>query len=534
VSLERRRTIIVGFVALIAYAGAVPNGFAFDDRPVLLESPIMRGLAPISSALIRDWWGQLAAQTIGSYRPFAVVSLWIDWQLSGGRPWPIHLVNVLLHAGAMMLVYRVFRRIVPDTVAFAGALFAAVFAAPAEAVEGLVGRADLVETIGLVGGLWAHRRLGIRAGLLAALGLLLALGTKETGIIAPAAWIAFDVLIPPAESPWQKRLGRFAGYAAVLTLYLLLRWRAIGTLQLPHTQNVLYNPLLTATFSGRLFGAGRIFVQRYLAGMLDPRRRLYDCSAQACTSSGPDDWVAWTGVLLFVLFLTLPVLLRRRSPPAAAGVAWFVVFFAPVSNFLVPATLTYGERLLYVPSIGLGMAIGAGICALAAAHATAAWSGFAALLLVNATSLQWRHRDWKSNATLATSALRWGADSVVVQGNNASAAIDRKDFVGAERFARRAVELYASDPYAHKVLAVALHGQGREQQAEAEFRQALALERRSDLVADFANFLALQRRYDEALEWVRQQRLRDPEDDRLGDLQRRLEKAQAREARSAP
>ena len=35
------------------------------------------------SFLFRDWWGALPAYTVGSYRPFAVLSLWSDWRIGG-------------------------------------------------------------------------------------------------------------------------------------------------------------------------------------------------------------------------------------------------------------------------------------------------------------------------------------------------------------------------------------------------------------------------------------------------------------------
>jgi tetratricopeptide (TPR) repeat protein len=529
--LARHRTLWVAALALLAYAGAVPSGFAFDDRSVLLESPIIQGTAPLSTLPLRDWWGHLPAQTVGSYRPLAVLSLWMDWHLAHGAAWWIHLVNVLLHALAMVLVYRVFRRIVPDTTAFAAALCCAVLAAPSEVVQGCVGRADLLETIGLVGGLAAHRKRGAKWALLAAGGFLLALGSKETGIMALAAWVAVDWL-RPAETPARERLGRWALYAGVLALYLTGRWYAIGTLHLPRTLNALYNPLLAASTSGRIFGAGRIFLERYAFGLLDPRRRLYDCSAQACTASDPSDPVAWCGLLLFGLLLLSPLLLRRRSPVAAAGLAWGVVFLAPVTNFFVPATLTYGERLLYVPCIGLAIALAEGVRVLSGRRAPAlVWGGFAAVLLVNAVSLQSRHLDWRSDAALVASGLRYGADSVVVQQNNATAAIDRKDYAAAEGFARRAVTLVPTDAYAHKALAVTLHYENHNAEAEDEFRQAIALERRSDLVLDFANFLARQHRFKEALQEVEYQARRDPGEWRLTMLRHRLEEQVAREAK---
>lgn len=519
-------------VAFAAYVGSIPSGFPYDDRSVVLGSPVVMGEVPLAQAFVRDWWGQSGPGSIGSYRPVPVVSLSVDWRLSGffseardRRGWPMHFVNVLLHALTMILAYRVFRRLTSEGIALGAALLCAVMAAPSEVVQSLVGRADLLESIGLLVGLWAHRRTGARWGVVAAGGLLLALGSKETGLMALVAWPALDFLLPDPEQPWRKRLGRYGGYAAVLVLYFAGRYAAVGSLTLPRTPNDFYNPLRAAGVGGRVFGAGHVFLERYVLGLIDPRRRLYDCSAQACQASGPGDPLAWVGLLLFASLVVLPLVLRRRAPVVAAGVAWFVIFFAPVSNFFVPATLSYGERLLYVPLFGLALAF----IDVASRLRTVGWAALAVVGIVNAASLQFRHGDWRNDATLAASGLRYGADSVVVQQNNVSAALERGDFTAAERFGRRAVELVPSDAYAHKVLAVALMRENRIDEADAEFRAAIGAERRTDIVIDYANFLAMQRRYQAALELIRAQPRGGPQAGWLRDMEGKLVRAMERE-----
>lgn len=525
----RQRTLIVALVALLSYAAAIPSGFAFDDTPVLLDNPVIQGKAPLREVFVRDWWGHVAAQTVGSYRPLAALSLWADWRVGGWvaahsnvpRAWPMHLVNVLLHALAMALLYRVLRGLASEVVAFAAALLCAVVAAPSEVVQGLVGRADLLETIGLLAGLQAHRRPGFRQAVIACGCFLLALGSKETGILAVIAWPAMELFVP-ADNPWTWRWGRLAGYAGATAGYLAFRRQAVGSLQLPHNAGSMFNPLYAADTVSRVFGAGHIFLYRYALGILDPRRRLYDCSAQACTTSTPADWVAWGGILLFAAMLVAPLILRRREPVVAAGLAWTAIFLAPVANFFVPATLTYGERLLYVPMLGLTLAA----AAWAARARLAGWIVLTVVGLVNVALLQPRHWDWRSNETLAASGLRYAADSVVVQENNAAAATDRKDFAAAEAFAKRAVELVPEDEYAHGALAVAYAGEGRRDLAEAEFRKSLALTRRTDILRKFVNLLAKEGRYPEAITEVERQMHEHPLETDLQKLIDRLRRAE--------
>lgn len=521
----RRRGLLVAAVAFLAYAGSIPNEFAFDDTLVILNSPVVQGQVPLHEAFVRDWWGAPPVRSVGSYRPLPAASLALEWKAFGGTPWPMHLVSVVLHALVWLLAYLVFRRIVGDDAAFAGALFGAVFAAPGESVQGLVGRADLLQSIALLAGLWAHRRAGARAAAGAGAAHAFALLCKESSFVAPIAWAWLD-LVTPSAVPLRRRLGRFGLYVAASLGYLWLRVVATGRISIRKTEE-LYNPLIYADATGRIFGAGRIFLERYLFGMADPARRAYDCSAPACTTSDPSDPVAWAGLVLFALMCLAPFLLARRAPTVAAGLGWFAVFFAPVLNILVPATLTYGERLLYVPMLGGAMALGAGAALVAARlpRPAIAWGALAAVGLANVAALQWRHGDWHSNATLYPSGLAYTADSVVVQGNNAGVAYDAGDFERSEAHARRAIELWPTDPFAYKMLALAMLGQNRLPESEAAFRESVRVDPRSEIVVDFASFLARQKRYGEALEVVRAQRGRDPYYEKLADVEARLVRA---------
>lgn len=516
---------MVAALAFVAYAGSIPNTFAFDDNKAILQNDVVQGKVPVSEAFVRDFWGALPEKTVGSYRPLPVVSLALEWKLFDGRPWPMHLLSVLLHALVWALAYLVFRAVVGEKAALAGALFGAVFAAPGESVQGLVGRADLLQAIALLVGMWMHRKAGKGAAAGAGFAHAFALLCKESSFVAPFAWGWLDLVASP-KTPLRQRLGRFSLYAASSGAYLWLRIQATGSISIRKTES-LYNPLAHADVTGRVFGAGRIFIERYVLGMLDPSRRIYDCSAPACTTSTPADPVAWAGLVLFAALCVLPFVLARKAPAVAAGLGWFAVFFVPVTNILIPSTLTYGERLLYVPMLGGAMAVGAGVLWLASklAKPALAWGALGLVGVANLGALQWRHGDWHSNATLYPSALRYASDSVVVQGNNAGVAYDAGDFDKAEHHARRAIELWPTDPYAHKMLAIALLGQNRLGESEAAFRQAIDTGAPSSIVVDFASFLARQKRYEEALELVRTRRVTDPRDAALVDIEDRLSRA---------
>jgi tetratricopeptide (TPR) repeat protein len=64
--------------------------------------------------------------------------------------------------------------------------------------------------------------------------------------------------------------------------------------------------------------------------------------------------------LLLLLAVAVAAWRRRRATPALAfGVAWFALTVAVGANIVFPTGVLFGERLLYLPSVGAALAVGA-------------------------------------------------------------------------------------------------------------------------------------------------------------------------------
>jgi tetratricopeptide (TPR) repeat protein len=134
----------------------------------------------------------------------------------------------------------------------------------------------------------------------------------------------------------------------------------------------------------------------------------------------------------------------RRSRPVLLGTVAFVVFLLPASNLLFPVGTLMAERLLYLPSFGACLIAGHGGAWLASrGRAGLALTSAAALALLGTGAARSFSRipAWRDNATLA---LR----DVTLQ--------------------PRSAKLQAGAGIAH-------HAAGREAEAEAAYRKALAL-----------------------------------------------------------
>jgi Flp pilus assembly protein TadD len=83
---------------IVAYANSFQGDFVFDDRPSILESLRIRSL------------GSPGRLLLGSTRPLVELTLALNYAIGRLDPWGYHLVNLLIHLAAALLLYGLCRR----------------------------------------------------------------------------------------------------------------------------------------------------------------------------------------------------------------------------------------------------------------------------------------------------------------------------------------------------------------------------------------------------------------------------------------
>jgi protein O-mannosyl-transferase len=115
--------LLVLLVAIV-YSPVRDNGYIWDDDSHVITNVTLR-----TGQGLHDMWLRWGA--IPQYYPLTHTALWIEYQLWGLQPRGYHIVNVVLHATAVVLLWRVLLRL-----AVPGAwLIAAIFAVHPVCVE---------------------------------------------------------------------------------------------------------------------------------------------------------------------------------------------------------------------------------------------------------------------------------------------------------------------------------------------------------------------------------------------------------------
>jgi hypothetical protein len=104
--VENRLVQVLALVALVftVYANTLWNNFHYDDSHSLLENPHIRTLANIPR-FFKDPTLFSREPAMAMYRPVVLVIYALNYALGQYRPLGYHMLNILLHAAGVVLVY---------------------------------------------------------------------------------------------------------------------------------------------------------------------------------------------------------------------------------------------------------------------------------------------------------------------------------------------------------------------------------------------------------------------------------------------
>jgi len=144
-----RGALLVAMI-LIAYAPALGAGFIWDDEANVIDNTTLRSL----DGLRQIWF---VPRSIQQYYPLMYTSYWLEYQAWGLVPFGYHLVNVLLHAIAAVLVWRLLLRLQVPGAWLAAALFA-LHPVEAESVAWVTERKNVLSLALVLGAMLAYFR----------------------------------------------------------------------------------------------------------------------------------------------------------------------------------------------------------------------------------------------------------------------------------------------------------------------------------------------------------------------------------------
>ncbi len=440
-----KQWLLVGLAAAVLYVPTADYGFVQDDRAIIVSNPAAHSIGAALGAFDDPYWPR--ETQAGLYRPLTILSYAIDWTISGGRPGWMHIMNALWHGLATLLLVGVLARwLSPRAAAAAGVVFA-WHPVHTEAVASVVGRAELLVAVGILGAVLAARRgWWVAAVACAAVAML----SKEHGVIAGVVILLDRWLQPAPQAPaleaWRMKGGEVFFWVALgaVTIGYLIAWYFIGRAGASDTAAVFYGrgPI------GRL-AIALPAVLRASVLLFWPVSLSSDYSPQVIPAYSRFSLAAVLGLCIVIAVPIVIARYRRRAPAISFAVGLAALSYLPTSNLLFPSGVVLAERNLYLA------------VALPAAMIGVAWTGLEAMrggarraiatigvlaLVLGARSLV-RLPAWRDNRAQLLTLLQEHPESYRGQASAAAVLAGSGDTAGARRHYRLADSLSPGDPY---------------------------------------------------------------------------------------
>ncbi len=462
--------ILLVMLVFIVYGQTLHFGFVNydDDTNVYQAAEVTAGISAHGLA-----WAFTHAQ-VNRWAPIATISRQIDCQFHGLRAGGHHLTNVLLHAAASVLLFLVLQELTGwvGRSGFVAAAFA-VHPLHVECVAWVSARGELLGGVFFLLSLWSYaihaRRPGRRFQYgLSILWFSLGLMSKSTIVTLPCVLLLLDF--------WP--LGRLREKSQLRSLlveklpFLALSAASCAASVMAQEGGVLKHGhySLPARVENAL-----VSYAIYLGKTIYPARLavLYPLL--------PNGWPAWeaTGAALLLIALTsAAVFLRRKQPWLLMGWLWYAGMLVPMAGILQAGDAAYADRYTYLPQTGLWIA---------GTWGAASWAherrglrvalGCVGLAIVGAfTVAAYRQTTyWRESASLWSHTLDCTTGNYTAHNNFGNALADEGREQEAMAQYREAVRINPSDPDALANLARLLFKEGETGEAMAQYQEALRI-----------------------------------------------------------
>ena len=491
-ALLRRAWILVAIVAILPFAQTLPNPPVLDDGWAVVDNPLVQGGLKNAARILTSPYNYGGPGTTGGlFRPVTTLTFAANYALHGRSPFGYHVVNLLLHVLASLLVLSLTRRLaeatMPDRapwVALVAGLLFAVHPVHVEAVAPIVGRKELLSTVFVLAALLvafsgrgAARSLG-RLASTVGLGALAVLSNEGAavlpllyGIVAVAVPGAAGIVDEPGfrDGKARRALLRAVVVSALLLLslvpYLLLRGMPRGVPV--EAQWLAGVPRSTVTLT-----TGRILAE-YVRMLAFPGFLGTDFAYAARVQLVPHVTLGFLLALLaWVPLVVGSLLLLRRFPLTAAGLLWTFGALLPVLH-LIPIGVLLAERLTYLPSAGFCIAAAGAIGSLRRTPLVV--GAVFALVAVLGVRTAVRAAEWSSDLALWESELPKAPRDVVVNNNLAVAYSARGEYAKAISPLETSIRVAPGYWRAHVNLGIAEQGLGRPDRAGAAYLEAIRI-----------------------------------------------------------
>ena len=383
---------VILMITFLIYLPVLNAGFVnWDDPDYVIDNFRIKDISNIVELI--------TIPVQGNYHPLTMISLAINYQISGDAAWSYHLFNLLFHLVNCVLVYRLAFALGKNiAVAFITSLLFGIHPLHVESVAWVSERKDVLYALFFIAGHITYTKYidtGIKKQFwLTLLFLMLSLLSKPAAVIFPFSLICIDIL--RGRNFGIKLISEKIIFIIPALIFGLLTLRAQQTTGA--TGEVYFN-----FFQNILFGCYGIMM--YFLKLIFPFSQSAFYPFPPLNENLP--YVYYLSPVFTLGLITIIYLSWKKFKPIAFGISFYIVNLLLVLQVFTVGSAVIAERYTYIPYIGLFYIAGFFIDRLTKKNNKKAFTIIAPIGLFFATLTYFYVQVWRNGETLWDNVIKY-------------------------------------------------------------------------------------------------------------------------------
>ena len=486
-------------IGVTTYLSSFKGGFFDDDIGSVRDNPHIRKLWPLSEAMSIPLWSQYTSETVFG-RPILSLSFAVNYALSGPKPWGYHLVNLIIHISAALLMFGIIRRTLhlerfhrrfgqrALPLAVAVALIWLVHPIQTESVTQIVQRAESLMGMFFLLTLYCvirgfHSRRSRLWYLAAVVTCVLGMGTKEVMAAAPLIVPLYDYVFVSKSLKTMLRQRRIFYVSLAATWIILLALVIISHLTPTQSDTINESAMVLKSRSWLKYGLAQPgSVIQYLRLSIWPWPLDFLIIPAQQYSHSVFELIIHIAAVTGLLVLTFWGLLRR-SWLGFVG-AWFFFILAPSSSFIPTQNFMAGQRMyLSLAAVVTIILFGADYFlrkflwpSIRLSHLKILNVGLVVTIVAVFGFITYQqNKTYESQLTRWFAVLRGHPDSIMVNNRIGNIYYKQNDLEQAKEYYEKALRIDPNTIKVHYNLGIVFASQGNLERAKAEFEYEIRI-----------------------------------------------------------
>ncbi len=364
------RSLLIGLGAILAifafliYTNTLSHDYALDDYSAIKENYVTKkGLGGLKEIFTRHYRYGYWNSPGTLYRPMSLAMFAVEWEIAEDSPGFYHFVNVLLYALTAFLLFWTLCKLLRDRGPLIPFLVTLIFVSHpihVEVVANIKSRDEILAflfSVLAIYGFWKYISYkDLKWLLLALLFYTISMFSKESAITFLAVFPLVAYFFIKKET--SKAVITSALFLVPASIYLLVRKQVLGSISAGSTDiSALDNVLAQASGKGEELSTAFMLGGKYLKNLVFPHPLGSDFGYPQYTIVDWGDWRVLLSLLIFIGMGIWAVLNLKKKNLLAFGILYFLITFSIFSNMIIKIGTSYGDRLMYAPSLGYAIVL---------------------------------------------------------------------------------------------------------------------------------------------------------------------------------